>query len=54
MVLQILPPGVKERDEADLGTQVFRIGGDRAQGFGTGAEQDVVKRFLVPVGDRCD
>jgi hypothetical protein len=23
MMLQVLPPGVQDRDEADLGTQVF-------------------------------
>ena len=39
MMLQVLPPGVQHRDEADLRAQVFRIGGDRAQGFGAGAEQ---------------
>jgi hypothetical protein len=50
MMLQVLPPGVQDRDEADLGTQVFRISGDRAQGLGTGAKQDVVEGFLVVVG----
>jgi len=48
------PPGVQERDEADLGTQVFRISGDRAQDLGAGAKQDVVKRFLILVGKRRD
>jgi len=38
MVLQVLPKGMQDRDEADLGTQVFRIGGDRAQGFGASAD----------------
>ncbi len=54
MVLQVLPPGMQDRDEADLGAQVFRIGGDRAQGFGAGAKQHVVERFLVLVGDHRD
>src|ERR1700710_1248054 len=43
MMLQVLPPGVQERDEADLSAEMFRIGSDRAQGFGAGAEQDVVE-----------
>src|ERR1700694_3611964 len=54
MMLQVLPPGVQERDEADFGTQVFRISGDRAQGLGACAKQDVVKRFLILVGKRRD
>jgi hypothetical protein len=48
MMQQVLPPGVRDRDEADLGAKVFGIGGDRAQGLGAGAEQDVVERFLSP------
>ena len=54
MMLQVLPPGVQERDKADFGTRVFRISGDRAKGFGAGAKQDVVKRFLILVGKRGD
>ena len=34
-----LVPGVQHRDEADLGAQVFRVGGDRAQRLGGGPEQ---------------
>jgi hypothetical protein len=45
---------VQERDKADFGTQVFRISGDGAKGFGAGAKQDVVKRFLILVGKRRD
>jgi hypothetical protein len=45
---------VQERDEADLGAEVFRISGDRSQGLGAGAKQDVVRRFLVLIGDVRD
>ena len=34
MVQQILPPRVQDREEADLRTEMFWIGGDRAQRFG--------------------
>ena len=51
---QSLAPGVQHGDEADLGAQVLGIGGDRAQGLGGGAEQDVVDDGLVLVGDRRD
>src|SRR4051794_10211457 len=47
MVLQVLAPGMEHRDEADLSTEVARIGGDRAQCFGCGPEQDGVDRGLV-------
>ena len=54
MVLQALPPGMQDRDEADFGAQVFRIGGDGAQGFGAGAEQGVVDHAFVLPGERRD
>lgn len=47
-------PHSAKQDVADLGAQVFRIGGDRAQGFGAGAKQDVVKHSLAMVGKRRD
>src|SRR4051794_22483741 len=51
MVLQVLAPGMEHRDEADLSTEVARIGGDRAQCFGCGPEQDGVDRCLVLESD---
>ena len=48
------PPGVQDRDEADLGTQVLGIGGDRAQGLSRRLEQHVVQQRLVLVGDGLD
>jgi len=40
MVLQVLAPAVEQGDEADLGAQVPRIDGDRAQRLGRRLEQD--------------
>ena len=54
MLQQGLSPGVQDREETDLGAEVLGIRGDRAQGFGTGMEQDVVERLLVLVGDGRD
>lgn len=54
MVHQILSPSVQDSDEADLGPQMFRIGGDRAQGFGGGAKQEIVDHRLVLIGHRRD
>jgi hypothetical protein len=51
MVVQVLTPGVEHGDEADLGPEVPRIGGDRLQRPGGGAEQDGVDRLLVLEGD---
>ena len=51
---QILAPGMQDGDEADLGAQVLRVGGDGAQGLGGGMEQDVVDDRLVLVRDRSD
>jgi hypothetical protein len=51
MVTQVLTPAMKHGNEADLGTQVPRIGGDCAQRFGRRFEQDGVDRCLVLGGD---
>jgi hypothetical protein len=47
MVLQVLAPGVKHADEADLGVEMLRIGGDRAQRLGRRPEKNGVDRSLV-------
>src|SRR3954471_527185 len=51
MVLQVLAPGMEHSDETDLGAEMARIGGDRAQCFGCGPEQDGVDRGLVLESD---
>ena len=52
--MQVLAPGVEHSDEADLSTEVTRIGSDRAQCFGRRPEQDAVDRRLVLIRDVCD
>ena len=54
MIVQVLTPGVQHRDQADLGAEMFGIGGDRAQRLGRGLEQDRVDHRLVLEGDRGD
>src|SRR4051812_42196775 len=49
---QVRPPGVEHGKEADLGAQVFGVGGDGPEGFGRGAEENAVDHLLVLVGDR--
>src|SRR3954447_15882171 len=51
MVLQVLAPGMEHSDEADLGAEMARIGGDRAQCFGRRPEQDGIDRGLVLESD---
>src|SRR5258708_3668965 len=47
MVLQGLAPAMHHRDDADLGAEMTRIGGDRAQRLGRGAEKNGVNRRLI-------
>ena len=44
---QVLSPGVEGADDADLGSQVFRIGGDFEQGLSAGGEQQIVKQSWI-------
>src|SRR6266481_4027424 len=54
MKKQILSPGVKHGEEADLGAQMLGIGSDGGQGLGRSSEQDAVDQILVLVGDGSD
>ena len=54
VVHQVLPPGVEHGQEADLGAEVGRIGGDGAQRLRDGPEQNVVDHGLVLEGDGGD
>ncbi len=47
MMRQCLAPGMENRNDADLGAQPMRIGGERRHGLGGGFEQDRVDRGLV-------
>jgi hypothetical protein len=47
MMPQSLTPSVQHGQEANLGAQVFRVSGYRAQGLGGGGEEQVVNNSLV-------
>ena len=47
VLLQFLIPGVEHAEEADLGAQMAGIARDFQQGFGAGAEQQIVDNLLV-------
>jgi len=44
---QILPPSVQNTQEADICSQVFRIGSDFEKCLGAGAKQKAIDRLLV-------
>ena len=52
--MQVLPPGMQHRDEADLGIQMSGIGGQRAQRLGDGAKQGRIDRLLILEGNLGD
>src|ERR1035437_9702915 len=54
MKVQILSPGVEQVEEAGGYAQTLRIGGNGQQGFGDGAEEDVVDDILVEESDLGD
>ena len=54
MMGQRRAPGVQHQGRADPGTQVLRIGGDRAQRLGGDIEQQTIDDLLVGVGDGAD
>ena len=51
---QGLAPSVKDGEEAELGAEMYGVGSDGQQGFGGGAEKDVIDRCLVVKGDGGD
>src|SRR5580692_3722063 len=48
---QVLSPTVQHGEEADLGAEMFGVGGNGAQGFRSGPKENVVHHFLVLVSD---
>ena len=52
VVLEVLAPGMEHCQEADVGPEVFGIGGDLLQGLGRGPKQDVVDNPLILQGNR--
>ena len=51
VMLQSLPPGVPQGDEADFSTQVLGSGSDGTQCLCGGVKQDVVNHGLILVRD---
>ena len=51
---KVLRPGVENGGEADLGSQVFRIGGDGPKGGRDGLEEEVVNDLLVVEGEGAE
>src|ERR1022692_766756 len=47
MQVQVLAPGVEDGEETDFGAQMLGIAGNREEGFGGGAGEDIVATFLV-------
>jgi hypothetical protein len=47
MVMEVLSPGVKHGEEADLGTEMSGVGSDLEQGLRGGAQQKMVDNLLV-------
>src|SRR5882724_1862326 len=52
VVQQILPPGMKDGEEADLRTEMLRVRCNGFQRFRRGAEENTVDHFLVLESDR--
>ena len=50
MEQKVLSPTVQDSEEADLGAEVFGIGGDGLQGLSSGVEENVVNHFFVLIG----
>src|SRR5260370_41554791 len=50
MMEQVLSPSMEDGNETNLCPQVSRIGGDGAQGFAGGAEQNAIHHLLVLIG----
>src|SRR5215831_8295006 len=47
MMLQLLIPAVEDAEEADLGTEMLRVGGNFHQGLSAAAEQQPVDQWFV-------
>src|ERR1022692_705540 len=54
MKMQVLPPAMQHREEAEFHAQAFGIAGNGEQGLGGGAEEDIVDDLLVVERDGGD
>src|SRR5262245_66062838 len=48
------PPGVQDSSDADFGTEMLGVAGNRQHGVGGGVEEEIVDYGLVVVGDGSD
>jgi hypothetical protein len=51
MKIQILTPTMQHGEEADLGAEMPRIGGNGAKSLGYSPEENAVRYLLVLIGD---
>ena len=54
MMEQVLAPGMKNAEKANLRSQVFRIGRNLQEGRGTGSKQKCVKQRLIMKRQRTE
>ena len=54
MMHKCLEPGVQDGEEADLGAEMARVGGYRAESLGDGPEEEIVDDGLVLGGELGD
>src|SRR5260370_36274147 len=51
MMKQVRAPSMEHGKKADLGTQMFGISGDGAQGLCCGSKQNAIELSLILIGD---
>jgi hypothetical protein len=54
MVSERRTPGVQHGGDADPGTKMFEIGGDRERGLGSRFEEEIVDHGFILIGDIGD
>jgi hypothetical protein len=47
MMMQVLPPGVQDTEQAYISSQVLRVASDFEQRCGSGVKEQVIKQSLV-------
>jgi hypothetical protein len=52
MQSQVLPPGVQDAEEADLGSEVFRVCGNLKHGLSGGAEEQIIEQPWIALTER--
>ena len=52
MQSQVLPPGVQDAEEADLGSEVLGVGGNLKHGLSGGAEEQIIEQPWIALTER--